>query len=281
MRRIALLLILLVAGCGGKGEDPATLVERLRILAVRAEPPQATLDEIVDLNALIVDPAGAGRPLSITWAVCLFDIPSSASDMFCSGPGSYPIEGDSVSVSLSLPNLADWVAQHGIDLDKAVGDPRLGDIYLLIGTEVSAGNETVSAMKRLKLQLKTGEPVNHNPQITDLEMDGTSLGAQPVSLNTGAKHKFRPVVSEDSREWFIPDKDTDEKLEDNIFSWFATGGDLFDSRTILDTDNAGNDLVLNDWTAPDEPGLHSLWLVVRDGRYGTDWIEILFEVTTP
>ena len=280
MRRMALLLILLVAGCG-KGEDPATLVERLRILAVRADPPEATLDEIVGFEALIADPSGASRPISVTWAVCLLDVPSSASDTFCSGPGSYPIQGTGASVSLSLPDLADWIAQRGIDLNKLIGDPRLGDIYLLIGIEVSAGDETVQAMKRLKLQLKTGEPVNHNPQITDLEMDGASLGAQPVSLNAGAKHKFRPVVSEDSREWFIPDKDTDEKLEDNIFSWFATGGDLSDSRTILDTDNAGNDLVINDWTAPNEPGLHSLWLVVRDGRYGTDWIEILFEVTAP
>jgi hypothetical protein len=281
MKRMAMLLVVLVAGCASKGGDAETLVERLRLLAVQAEPPQATLEATVEFEALIVDPAGAGRPLSVTWAVCLFDVPSSASDTFCSGPGSYQFGGTGATATLSLPDLAAWVAQRGIDLNKIVGDPRLGDIYLLIGIEVSAGDETIQAMKRLSLQLKPGEPVNHNPQITGLEMDGALLDSQPVSLVAESKHEFRPLVSEDSREWFIPGDDEDEKLEDNLFSWYATGGDLSDGRTILDTDNDGNDLVINDWTAPNEPGPHSLWLVVRDGRYGIDWIEILFEVTIP
>ena len=90
----SVLIAGLFAGCAGEMLESPETVSKLRILAVRAEPPDLAPGETVTLDALVVDPrhdrciepvgAGSGAPADCTspavvgsptlyWELCLFD----------------------------------------------------------------------------------------------------------------------------------------------------------------------------------------------------------------
>ncbi|MBW1811008.1 MAG: hypothetical protein JRJ87_22655 [Deltaproteobacteria bacterium] len=271
MRRILLLVVLSVAGCAGRF-DSTTLVERLRVLGVRAEPPSVGLNDDVELSALVVDPAGAGRTLSATWKVCLVD--PREPDTACEASNSLPIEGNQLSVTLTMTELVAWLADMGIN----PGDFPLQELTVLIALKVSGGLESVKASKRLILLLNEEAPGNQNPFLDGFLLNGEDPGTEPIVLPTGSVYTLKPVMGPGSREWFLPPDEQEQKQEEHLFNWYSTGGSFSDGRTILDTDNAGNNLDINEWTLPEEPGIYTLWLVLRDGRYGIDWLAADFEV---
>jgi hypothetical protein len=53
-------------------------------------------------------------------------------------------------------------------------------------------------------------------------------------------------------------------------TWYSTGGALAEARNGVDGDVEGGE-VGNTWTAPDVPGVHWLWVVLRDERGGVGW----------
>jgi len=61
-------------------------------------------------------------------------------------------------------------------------------------------------------------------------------------------------------------------------AWFNSGGTLESSVT---DDPEGQDFTENVWTAPDEAGTHTLWLVLRDDRGGVSWRVLPVEVVEP
>ncbi len=100
----SVLIAGLFAGCAGEMLESSETVSKLRILAVRAEPPDLAPGETVTLDALVVDPrhdrctepvgAGSGAPADCTdpavvgpptlyWELCLFD--EGANNLFRCG----------------------------------------------------------------------------------------------------------------------------------------------------------------------------------------------------
>lgn len=61
-------------------------------------------------------------------------------------------------------------------------------------------------------------------------------------------------------------------------AWFATGGSFDTARTgrAPDETEAFSD---NTWTAPDAPGPHTLWIVLRDDRGAASWRSVAVQVT--
>ncbi len=74
--------MLVLAGCLEDLPRPSK-VDSLRVLAVRAEPPEAAPGDSVKLTALVVDPTGKGRPLTMRWSACL--IPERGNGFFSTG----------------------------------------------------------------------------------------------------------------------------------------------------------------------------------------------------
>jgi len=94
-RSLSLLLLpALLAGCAAEMLESQSTLSKLRVLAVRAEPPELAPGETVELDALVVDPrhdrcldavvAGSGAPAdcispevvgppTLYWELCLFD----------------------------------------------------------------------------------------------------------------------------------------------------------------------------------------------------------------
>lgn len=80
---LALPAISLVGGCSGADFDPAYYLNGLRILAVKAEPPEAAPGDEVTLRALAVDfdEGKAGKPITLEWAWCGKPVIYGSSDL--------------------------------------------------------------------------------------------------------------------------------------------------------------------------------------------------------
>jgi len=287
MKRIfTFWIVFMLAGCEGPFA-PQTLVERLRILGIQAEPPESGPFDEITLNALVADPQGAGRQMECSWGVCLIDLGYAAKDIACPGPDSYMLEGDCSSARLYMPDLVEWLAEQGYgppDLPEEIPEEyQQEDPPLFVGLEVLAGSERTSGIKRVTINLSGQEP-NINPVLLGVEMDGQPLGEQPVSLPFGSQISLAPIVDESSRQTYRREGEDEDLLEDFLFSWFSTAGEFSERRTILDVDSHGERLDINEWTLDGEytlPGPVTLWIIVRDGRFGTAWQEFSFEVLGP
>ena len=277
------VLVFLAVGCGGQFAH-ITLVERLRILGIRAEPPEIDIFGQVDLSALIADPQGEGRPLACTWAVCLFELGNVATDIPCPGPGSFYLSGDCDSVTLRMTDLAAWLTEQGFPVDQFDPDnPPMEELPLIVGLQVQAGTEQTKGFKRIGVRLVAGEEEpNLNPLLLSVTIGGTRWepGDDPVEQAADQKILVVPEADESTRQTYVRKEDDIERLEDFVFSWFTTSGEFLHRRTMLETDSHGQRLDTNTWRLPENilGPENTLWLVVRDGRYGTDWLEVPVEI---
>lgn len=276
---VLLLLPAVVSGCGSPF-PPETLVERLRVLGVRAAPPEAGPATIVELDALVADPAGAGRPVDCTWGVCLMDLGGEAKDIECPGEDSFPLEGGCDGVRLEMPALVAWLAEQGLDPEDLPDDMPLEDLPLYVGLDVRAGTARTRAIKRILVTLEPGEDPNTNPVLEGLRADGQPVPPGGMRIATGSRVQLEPLSDPESRQSYVPDDQQSGEpiLEDFLFSWFSTCGAFEDQRTILDVSQDGTPLDRNVWKLPKEAEACTLWVVLRDGRYGIDWISFDFDI---
>jgi hypothetical protein len=286
----ALLACALAAGCDSPFPDE-TLVERLRLLSVAAEPPEVGVTDTLAFRALVADPQGAGRPLTFTWAVCFFVLGYAAADVACPGPGNFPMVAEGDGASLSVPDLVAWLMEQDLPVDPT--DPTGGEwpeqVSLYVGLEVEGAPlpdqqqpERVRALKRFHLRLSGEGSPNHNPALAGLSLDGLpweeSLGPNGVPvLYAKSEHLLHPELLAGSVERYTEGDPPEEVEETLLFSWFSTGGEFRDQRTLIDP-LLFQDLMDNRLKAPEEPGRYDLWLVVRDERLGAGWLQTAFEV---
>jgi hypothetical protein len=64
----------------------------------------------------------------------------------------------------------------------------------------------------------------------------------------------------------------DDPSEHYLFSFFATDGSISALHSTDTTSTGQSAPIWVDWTAPELPGPVHLWVVVRDGRGGVDWL---------
>jgi len=290
MRRPVFILFCFLAFaavyCGGHWAH-ITLVERLRILAIRAEPPEVDIFGEVELSALIGDPQGGGREPACTWAVCLFELGSVATDIACPGPDSYYLTGNCDSATLRLADLAAWLAEQGYPIDDIdPQNPPMEELPLIVGLQVRAGEEQTRGFKRIGVRLVAkDEDFNSNPRLLGVSIGGTLWvpGDPPVEVAAGQEILVVPEADESTRQLYRREEEDEERLEDFLFSWFTTSGEFLFRRTMLEIDSHGQRLDVNHWKLPPDVLVseNTLWLVVRDGRYGADWIEVPVNIQSP
>ncbi len=288
-----LTLLLSVNGCGSPF-PPRTLVERLRVLGIRAGDAggladaainltDLTMDNSLTLTALVADSV-VGRTLTPTWGVCLTAISdTAASSIDCPGANSLALDSGQCipqtpsvecTSQLTPSDLTAWLtpqnlSSYGIDTTVAQ------DVDIWIGFLVTADSDEVRAVKRLPVHLYPADAkplestFNHNPVLTDVNGN-----TDTIPLTLGQKIKLNPDFG--SRESFTPKGETTSRYEDFVFTWFSTIGQFDYSRTISAANNQNSNLDENSWSIPktlteDQKADSYLWLVVRDGRFGTDW----------
>jgi hypothetical protein len=254
--RNALPWILALVACG-QTFPPASLVTELRVLGIRAEPPEVRPGGETSLTALVADPQGAGREVVIAWGRC--EPPGILQDLLACQDTRYitPL-GTGPTVTFRVP--PDYLETG----PAGPGEERL----LFVFAVVRAGTEQVIAFKRVNVTSREA-PLNRNPLLISAGVRRGDAGVEPVpSVGLNATVRLRADVDPASREKYVDDGT--EKTEDLIASWFTTGGSLDLFRT--------QDPFENTWVAPAEPQTVQFWVVVRDGRGGVDWRPFNLEV---
>jgi hypothetical protein len=286
--RAAILLLSLLAGtaCHNGGDDygPPAHVTGLRVLAIKAEPPEIAAGQSSVVTALAVDTQG--RSLTASWTRCLGApdggvtlivparvsvLPDATDDLDCFNVDSaaylQPL-GRGLTVDVIMPDVP----------ARALGAPdRTGGVYLPLRTDVSAGSDSITATYHLRLA--TESPPNRNPRITGVvrvtaeASDGgvtaaTPLDdAHPVVVHAGDSLTLRLTVADGSAETYSANGQS--LTEYLVASWFATAGTWMKDVRPPDADA----VLLLDQLLPPSGSAVAIWAVLRDGRGGVDYVE--------
>ena len=309
LRTLALGLIALAAAATLLGActpsfQPADTVVDLRVLGIKADPPEALVDGTADANgtltvtgvedvtvtALLADPLHDTGTASVLPTVCL---PSDGARCGPSAIDLSSVVGPPPEVSFSLAHQikGDQLAALQSLLAAAVKDDKLKGLFgvkvqlmLSVDTQDPAGVQTALKTLVFSPRKPDGNPnKNHNPTATGLKVielnnhteTNRLAPGEALSLKLGVQVGLRPLLADGSIEEYDT-YDLQGKLvhlrEGLSWSFYTTeGGDL--DRSAADEPLAG----VGDPPAglvrfeAARAGQGTLWAVVRDGRSGTSW----------
>lgn len=290
MYATVIALALLFAACQ-ESMPESSLVEKLRVLAIRAEDPEMTVTlrggtqtipvfdpPVTSLTALVTDPKGGGRPVTLAWSVCtLTGIGEDATDFNCDGDNGLPLANGSFAPAL----LAGALLQKGIAFDlspaSGYGASLQSGVPVYLWLRAYAGEQTTAALKRIILSSRS--PRNRNPVLTGVDVDGVDITkAGEVSFRAARDYTFTPVWDASSLDAYLDELNGVETTEVPFFSWFATEGDWKDVYTDPSAPS-------NRWRAPSladgTPKRVDMWFVMHDKRGGSDWFALTGATIVP
>ncbi len=231
-----LLLLPLAIGCV-EGPMDETRVDELRVLGIRAEPPEATPGESVAITALVADPAGIGADV-LLW--------------HCTDLGDGCLEPEGTNT---------WIqALEGDEVEAITAVPEQ--------LAVLAGEEPVRATALWALACAPGLcPQVEDPGAWDLSdpaswlvnlpMDGVSLAVSTFAVSSRAVRAANPVLVHEGPEPVVagPGEAVDLPFSalldapataDTLLFGFATAGGFGETEWVVGDDGA----VTPTWYAP-------------------------------
>jgi hypothetical protein len=266
MRRLA--FVLLAVACN-RSFTPAEHVEGLRVLAIKAEPPEVAPGGMTTLTALAVDTTGA--QITVDWAACTEPAQPGNGivnpDCLQNDTASFLVPlGSGASILGTLPT---------IDPNTFAPPDASGGIYLPVRARTSTSGDRVDTIYQMRLAL--GQPPNHNPTFAGIFVvaaDGSTTPldeATPPDVSTGQTVKLRATFTPDSAETYMGQRGP--LTEELRVAWFATGGTFSEPVT----GPVKPDTVFSVVDPLPGPGATiDLWVVGRDERGGTDFVHRAF-----
>jgi hypothetical protein len=282
------LLSLLTSACGDT-LAPASQLNNLRLIAVKADKPAAQMGETVTLRALYANPDE--QPLS--WGYALCDGASSSAALDCLralDPDTLEIRADASEFSFTMPEPSGH-GQRPVSIGVAVivcpgqivrGDTHGVPIACEVDGEALDINDYEMGVKRI---FYADAAPNQNPTIRTITFDGEPWAAdevktlEPCTRNTDDIEeckRFRHTIKVEGDDGVVEsflDNDGHDVLEQVVVQFYASGG-LFewDVRTIESADarfvalerDAGKTLTMH--------------FVIRDSRGGVSWETRTLEV---
>jgi hypothetical protein len=253
-----------LAGCQSFPDPPVTFVAGLRVLGIRADPPEVSAGASTTIDALAVDTDGATP--AAAWSACLQPpLPGQAVNPDCvdtaSAPYLQPI-GSGLSITATMPQVGDGM----------LGEPdATGGVYLPLVAEVTVPASSVTGVYRLR---RAGTaPPNTNPVIATiylLDAGGamTALdAASPTPVVRGAALSLGVTFAPGSAEAYTA-ADGRSTAETLTTSWFCTAGNFNLEKT---SDTQPQTVLTLDQRLPAAGTSIDLWAVARDERGGTDF----------
>ena len=290
---VATLLAMLLTGCDSF--DPASVVQSLRVLGIKAEPPEIPSGAHSTLTPLVVDlgPVYDAGTIDYEWALCT-KIPAVGVDV---DPDCF--DSDDPAIMTPLPTLAGGstvVTMPERTLAQLGSPDSTGGFYVPFRLRVHAGNAEVVAFERLRWQAGFVPP-NNNPTLSSISyvptgtdgdlpdmgqaVDLTALpddAMPPIELPRGGKLRFRATDAPGSGEAYTTfTGDPRNLMTINVtelvrFFWYTSAGKVNNEitgearpDTVLDTTAFMDTLATRD-------GMVDVWLVAREERGGTDFI---------
>lgn len=307
--RVVLVLALASAACRPDIDDRTFRVDRVRVLAVRADPPEAAPGTPVKLSVLVAGPDGPHGDAASDFAFCrdrrgLAEAsPVSASCL--DDTGIVPL-GVSVGAPVTATMPGNTCGLFGPERSAgANGEPSgrpadpdaTGGYYQPGRIRVPGADLAVFEVRtRCGLPGATLEATadygrryraNQNPSLA-ITVAGTRYEADAVvEVRAGtavAVSASWPICAaapcagaEPYVAFDLASRTVVDRRESMVVSWFATRGSWDVDRTGR-SENDGATESPNTWTAPEAPGSAHLWVVVRDARGGTDVRAVRVEV---
>jgi hypothetical protein len=296
-------LFLLLVACN-LDFDPASHISGLRILAIKAEPPELAPGMTATLTPLVFDSGGADAgTVDYQWSYCLQPpLPGSSVAIQCLdsdlGPSLNTPLGTGPTVQVTMPNVS--ASELGIP-------DSTGGVYLPVLLTVTRGAERVTAVYRLRYTILVKSPLFNgplqppkpNPHIEDVLIAYyNDAGTRPLGtfeIHTGDRVMLRALYPDSDHEQYpqIEGSLQNASLDAGIqffdgglsvgglqlvnvtetlrVSWFASVGrlapDVTGAAGKLDTE-----LILDKYLVP-PPADIDLYVVVRDDRGGTDFTQ--------
>jgi hypothetical protein len=272
MRAALLLFAALLAGCPS-GLEQQSHVSKLRVLAVRADPAELILDPDAGFPAATVTALAVqadGGPISLQFALCTDITGAPSPTLPCPGdagielPESGPV---SARLDLSDPRILAFAASAQLDggFDAGFGIESSLDqgVPLLLGFTARADAQRIDGFQTLILRSPARGPADVNPVLLELEIgDGGPIAPnETVRLQPDAGPK-------------------DDPAKKYGYSFFATAGEISSLRSTDTTASGQPAETWVEWKAPDAGQQVRFWVVVRDGRGGTAWLERTATVTS-
>lgn len=288
--RLAPLLLLLCAGCVINGDkwprprdlSPAWLVDRPRLLAVRADPPEVRPGEQATFEALLPTP-GLDAPLTRIWFACPPEDPGGIGFGCFLDLGGLDIDDPAdlfeqglIGVEPGLPPR--YTVAEGVLDDLTEPYDRQRGRHVLVQVAAlpddleadDAGdidfNELEVGYKRLVVS--EAPTPNRNPEVVALRVEDHEV--EPgvvVHVEAGQRYDIEAVLADDAVEtydYLNRHGDVEQRTEEPYASWFATGGTITRSTTL-------HPHTWTTWTAPESGERGTWYVVVRDRRGGMAW----------
>lgn len=253
----------LMCGCEVPPLPNQGQIQHLRVLGIKSTPPSARPGTSIELTALVASPYI--KPVTYQWYAC-----ASTGDVNvgCQDKANATLLGEGAKVTYEIPK--DYLP------DKPSPELLFRGKYLPITLVAKAGPHQEVATKRVVV---SPLPMNNkNPSITELQLfqgQQDAALAAPWQVSAGVTCTLKPFLDMSMRESYLT-LDTSGKLHtvDEVFqlTWFITEGSLSGGRS--SQEKAPN----KTWKMPQavpplNQGKVNVYLVVRDGRGGIDWLE--------
>lgn len=289
----ALWALIVLAGCNPIEVAESWQIDRMRVLAVAAEPAEPRPGEVVTFTSLIVSP---DAPVECSvWLAC------DAEGGYGCGVGGIGATGTGTGADTGAPE-GTWFV--GVDpltplswavpedfLAAQTEEERLEGRSALVTVLATADcegliegsaeeaqaileagpDEVEMAYKRVPVSL--AETPNHNPGLASVRVDGLEVAAGArVELDRGQTYRLEVVLAEGAVEAYTyrtEAGEVEERVEEPYFLWYAQEGSYDQTATLYPT-------VEVEYTTPAETerAEQSLWVVARDRRGGMGWLEV-------
>jgi len=276
-------VLVLAASCAPDLEKQSQLLDRVRLLALRAEPPEANLEDGGLPPPIAFEPlAYPDGGLSFRLALCGPGNPFSA-DFDC--PGSNGLDLPDLVLDASRPEVQAFLQSAyggtgGLDGGINVGEPGVAQIPIGYLLERPDGGPDPSNRERgiYRLAVRFSGAPNHNPELLDVTLaDGGTLQGAALPLNQELRLYPRiPDGGPGGIETFVG-LDGGVQHERFSYSWASTAGEVVDFRSaepIPEDPSATSDIRFR---THETPGPVQIYVVLRDLRGGVSWL--VFDAT--
>lgn len=268
---LAVVAASLAVGCTDNPDPPVSFVEGLRVLAVRAEPPEVAVGGMTQVTVLAVDTTGAA--VDTTWTRCRLA----------------PRSGEAVNPLCATAETAAFIEPLGAGLTimtdmpavtpKELGQPdSTNGVYLPIVARTTNGTDSVTAIYRLRLN--QGSPPNANPVLATVEVvDAAGVStpldeATPLIVHEGDEVTLTSTFTPDSAQMYTAFGGM-VVTETLTTAWFATAGEFSVSRT---SDDQPQTVLRLTERLPSAGKTIEIWAVGHDERGGVGYTHRVLEL---
>lgn len=275
------MILSLLLGCQTVELSEEWQLDRLRLLAVRAEPAEPVPGDVVTFTSLSYVPGSADW--SALWIACV-----EGDEDGCTFDEALMARLEDAA-SLTEEELAQLVADlqaagliglepmfspawtvPGDALDGLDDAAALEGLAATVQVTLSTEADTELALRRVPVSRATTP--NHNPDIGALEVDEVGVDASFAAAR-GEAYTLTARLDGglETYTYVTTGGVEEERTEEPEWRWYAEGGQLSRGGRGPDFGGDPEDFDEITWTAPDAAGEYLLHAVVLDGRGGMGW----------